>query len=90
MFTQVAANLVKPDPHHAATMVRFALRARQEAAKVPRPDTNDGSTLSLRIGKHPDRLRGVLPPPPCYTTHIAFPSVYYACLHSGPTMSPHQ
>ena len=47
----VAANLVDPDPHHAATMVRFALRARQEAAMVPRPDADDGSTLTLRIGE---------------------------------------
>ena len=47
----VAANLVKPDPHHAATMIRFALRVQQEAAKVPRPDVDDGSTLTLRIGK---------------------------------------
>ena len=46
-----AANLVDPDPYHAATMVRFALRAQEEAAKVPRPDTDDGSTLSLRIGE---------------------------------------
>ena len=44
-------NLVEPDPHHAATMVRFALRAQEEAAKVPRPDTDDGSMLSLRIGE---------------------------------------
>ena len=47
----VAANLVEPDPQHAATLVRFALRAQEEAAKVPRPDVDDGSTLSLRIGK---------------------------------------
>ena len=44
-------NLVEPDPYHAATMVRFALRAQAEAAKVPRPDTDDGSMLSLRIGE---------------------------------------
>ena len=68
----MAANLVKPDPHHAATMVRFALRARQEAAKVPQPDRNDGSTLSLRIGKHPDHLihlreSPLASPIPCYS-----------------------
>ena len=44
-------NLVDPDPHHAATMVRFALRAQEEAAKVPQPGVNDGSTLKLRIGE---------------------------------------
>ena len=47
----VASNLVDPDPHHAATMVRFALRAQEEAAKVPRPDAEDGSMLTLRIGR---------------------------------------
>ena len=47
----VAANLFEPDPQHAATMARFALRARQEAAKVPRPDTDDGSTLQMRMGE---------------------------------------
>ena len=47
---KVAANLVGLDNHHAATMVRFAIRARQEAAKVRRPDVDDGSTLKLRIG----------------------------------------
>ncbi len=46
----VAANLVCMDAQHAATMVRFALRA-QEAGKVPRPDTEDGSTLQLRMGE---------------------------------------
>ena len=44
-------NLVEPDPHHAATMVRFALRAQQEAAKVLQPGVNDGSTLRLRVGE---------------------------------------
>ena len=44
-------NLVDPDLHHAATMVRFALRAQEEAAKVPQPGVNDGSTLKLRIGE---------------------------------------
>ena len=47
----VAANLVERDRHHAATMVRFALRAQQEAAKVPRPDVEDGSPLQMRVGK---------------------------------------
>ena len=46
----VAANLFVHDPQHAATMVRFALRAQEEAAKVPRPDVDDGSTLQIRIG----------------------------------------
>ncbi|GAX81434.1 hypothetical protein CEUSTIGMA_g8864.t1 [Chlamydomonas eustigma] len=48
----VAANLVTFDAHHAATMVRFALRVQQEAAKVLRPDCSDGSTLQLRMGIH--------------------------------------
>ena len=47
----VAANLLTSDPGHAATVVRFALRAQQEAAKVPRPDMDDGSTLQMRIGE---------------------------------------
>ena len=47
----VAANLVERDRHHAATMVRFALRAQQEAAKVPRPDAEDGSPLQMRVGE---------------------------------------
>ena len=51
-------NLVEPDPHHAATMVRFALRAQEEAAKVPQPGVNDGSTLKLRIGEGGVFLRG--------------------------------
>ena len=46
----VAGNLFDPDPQHAATMTRFALRAREEAAKVLRPDVEDGSTVQLRIG----------------------------------------
>ena len=45
----VAGNLFDPDLQHAATMVRFALRAREEAAKVPRPDV-DGLTVQLRMG----------------------------------------
>ena len=45
-----ATNLTPRDPDHAATMVRFALRAQEEAAKVLRPDLKDGSTLQLRIG----------------------------------------
>ena len=44
-------NLVEPDPLHAATMVRFALRAQEEAAKVPTPGADDGSTLRLRVGE---------------------------------------
>ena len=51
-------NLVDPDPYHAATMVRFALRAQEEAAKVPRPDTDDGSMLSLRIGEGREWSKG--------------------------------
>ena len=48
----VAANLFKPlSEAHAATMIRFAIRAQAEAAKVPRPDLDDGSTLQMRIGK---------------------------------------
>ena len=47
----VAANLLVPDPDHAATAVRFALRAREEAFTVPRPDMDDGSTLQMRIGE---------------------------------------
>ena len=47
---QVTANLVEPDPQHAATMVRLALRVRQEAAELRRSDINDRSTLRLRIG----------------------------------------
>lgn len=57
----VAANLMTPDPEHAATMVRFALRAQEEAAKVPRPDgsclptSGDGCLqegLQMRVGIH--------------------------------------
>ena len=47
----MAANLLVPDPDHAATVTRFALRAQQEAAKVLRPDVDDGSTLQMRIGE---------------------------------------
>ena len=43
--------MVEKDPDHAATMVRFALRAQQEVAKVPRPDADDGSTLQMRMGE---------------------------------------
>ena len=50
--------MVDPDPQHAATMVRFALRAQEEAAMVPRPDVDDGSMLSLRIGKQSRLERG--------------------------------
>ena len=46
-----ATNLMSQDPAHAASMVRFALRAQEEAAKVPEPGTADGSTLQLRIGE---------------------------------------
>ena len=49
----VASNLSVRDPKHAATMISFALRALEEAEKVPRPDTNDGSTLQMRIGEDP-------------------------------------
>ena len=47
----MAANLLSPDPNHAANVVRFALRAQEEAAKVLRPDLDDGSTLQIRIGE---------------------------------------
>ena len=46
----VAGNLMVKDPGHAAAMIRFALRAQEEASKVPRPDLDDGSTLQMRIG----------------------------------------
>ena len=39
------------DPKHAAMMISFALRAQEEAAKVPRPDTDEGSTLQMRVGE---------------------------------------
>ena len=55
----MAANLLTPDPDHAATVVRFALRAQQEAAKVLQPDADDGSTLQMRIGE-PCQKRGGL------------------------------
>ena len=51
-------NLVDPDPHHAATMVRFALRAQEEAAKVPQPGVDYGSSLRLRVGEE-DKRRAV-------------------------------
>ena len=47
----VAGNLTTYDSKHAATVIRFAMRAQQEASKVPRPDMKDGSTLQLRIGE---------------------------------------
>ncbi|KAG1665164.1 hypothetical protein FOA52_005545 [Chlamydomonas sp. UWO 241] len=46
-----AANLLQRDPEHAATMIRFALRAQEEAAKVPTP-TGDGTMLKMRCGIH--------------------------------------
>ncbi|KAG1665168.1 hypothetical protein FOA52_005549 [Chlamydomonas sp. UWO 241] len=46
-----AANLLQRDPEHAATMIRFALRAQEEAAKVPTP-TGDGTMLQMRCGIH--------------------------------------
>ena len=52
-------NLVDPDPHHAATMVRFALRAQEEAAKVPQPGVDDGSSLRLRVGERRDVDEGI-------------------------------
>ena len=48
----VASNLSVKDPQHAATMIKFALRSQEEAAKVPRPDTDDGSTLQMRVGRN--------------------------------------
>ncbi|GAX81331.1 hypothetical protein CEUSTIGMA_g8762.t1 [Chlamydomonas eustigma] len=48
----VAANLVVEDSQHAASMVRFAIRAQEEAGKVLRPDVDDGSNIQLRIGIH--------------------------------------
>ena len=47
----VAGNLTSFDGQHAATVLRFALRAQQEAAKVLRPDRDDGAALQLRIGE---------------------------------------
>lgn len=47
----VAGNLVCHDRNHAATILRFALRAQQEAARVPRPDVKDGTPVQLRIGE---------------------------------------
>ena len=52
----LAANLLSPDANHAATAVRFALRAQEEAGKVPRPDLSDGSTLQMRIGEETWRM----------------------------------
>ena len=46
-----AANLIDPDPMHALHAIRFALRAQEEASKVPRPDI-DGEFLQMRIGLH--------------------------------------
>ncbi|KAG1668075.1 hypothetical protein FOA52_010485 [Chlamydomonas sp. UWO 241] len=46
-----AANLLQRDPEHAATMIQFALRAQEEAAKVPTP-TGDGTMLQMRCGIH--------------------------------------
>ena len=51
----VASNLTVRDPKHAATMIRFAIRAQEEASKVPRPDAA-GSTLVMRIGESYDGL----------------------------------
>ena len=39
---------------HSSSQVRFALRAREEAAKVPRPDVEDGSVLQMRVGEWVD------------------------------------
>ena len=47
----VCGNLMAEDAQHAACCVRFALRAQQEAAKVPTPGVDDGSPLRLRIGE---------------------------------------
>ena len=47
----VAANLFTKDKGHAASAIRFAIRAQEEASKVPRPDVDDGSTLQMRIGE---------------------------------------
>ena len=47
----VASNLMAKHPEHAAEMIRFALRAREEASKVPCPDATDGSCLKMRIGE---------------------------------------
>ena len=47
----VASNLHTSDPQHAVTMIRFALRAQEEVAKVPRPDKDDGSALQMRVGE---------------------------------------
>ena len=47
----VASNLTVKHPEHAAEMIRFALRAQEEASKVPCPDATDGSCLKMRIGE---------------------------------------
>ena len=52
----VCANLTGDDPQHAATMIRFALRAQEAAALVPRPDIvgpggSDDGGLKMRIGE---------------------------------------
>ena len=47
----VAANLTGEYPSHAASTILFALRAQEEAAKVPCPDATDGTCLKMRIGK---------------------------------------
>jgi class 3 adenylate cyclase len=49
----VAANVIDPDPMHALHTIQFALRAQEEASKVPRPDCEDGGDgLQMRIGLH--------------------------------------
>ena len=62
----VAANLVDPDPQHAANVVRFALKAQEEAGKVPRPDCSSRSDsgggvqmegLQMRVGEREKRVR---------------------------------
>ena len=52
-----------PVAQHAATVVRFALRAQEEAAKVPKPyyegclgSVNEG--LQMRIGRYGNRPGG--------------------------------
>ena len=50
----MVANLNVKDEQHAANMIRFAIRAHEEASKVPSPDKDDGTTLQMRVGKWRD------------------------------------
>ena len=69
----VASNLIAKQADHAAEMIRFALRAQEEASKVPCPDATDGSCLKMRIGGsnalHPQSSCLSLPCSPSGTHH---------------------